>query len=76
MSKISQNFDVREFVSKIVFDQYGENSKWFVSDNVIKLMEFKYSFFNNYFKSKDNKIVKVSIKINDWHYGGTFHNRG
>lgn len=74
--KISENFDVREFVSKSVHDAYGENSKWFVSDNIVKLSESIYSFFNTHYKEKNKKVIKVSIQINDWHYGGKYQNRG
>lgn len=74
--KISENFDVREFVSKTIFDKYGVNSKWFVSDNIIKLSEFIYSFFNDHYKNKLKDVSKVSIQINDWHYGGKYQNRG
>ncbi len=75
MSKIG-NFDVREFVSKEVFDQFGDKSWQFVSDNIVKVANFTYNFFNTYYKAKDLTIEKVSVMCNNWHYGGQFNNRG
>jgi len=73
-SKISEHFDVREFVPKEVYDIYKENSKQFVSRDIIRIAEYCWFFFNEQFKADD--VEKVSIMINNWHYGGTFNNRG
>ena len=73
------SLDVRTFVSKEVFDQYGEKSWQFVSDNIVKLYKFTEQFFNDFYKSKDLTIEKVVIVVNDYHtkmLGGTFNNRG
>lgn len=71
--------DVRTFVSKEVFEQYGEKAWQFVSDNIVKLYKFTDQFFNDFYKSKDLTIEKVVIVVNDYHtkmLGGTFNNRG
>jgi hypothetical protein len=73
------SLDVRTFVSKEVFAQYGEKSWQFVSDNIVKLYKFTDQFFNDFYKSKDLTIEKVVIVVNDYHtkmLGGTFNNRG
>lgn len=71
--KISQNFDVREFIPKHIYDSFKENSTWFVNQKCVKLAEFYKSFFTTYFKNKlgNDKVKTVLIVINDWHTGGT-----
>lgn len=68
--------DVRSFVSKEVYSQFGESSWQFVSDNIVRLTSFIESFFTNYYKSKDLTIEKVEVMINNWASGGQFNNRG
>lgn len=72
-TKVSQNFDIREFVPKSIFNQFGENSTWFISEKAVKCAEFYKSFFGTYFKNKlgADKVKGVSIVINNWHIGGT-----
>lgn len=71
-TKVSQNFDVREFVSKAIFEQPGINPRWFVSEKQIKYAEFLKSFFTTYFKTTlgNDKVKTVSVVINNWHTGG------
>lgn len=70
--KISQNFDIREFVPKSTFQKYGVNSTWFVSEKSVKCAEFYKSFFTSYYKNKlgNDKVKSVLIVINNWHIGG------
>jgi len=62
--KISPHFDLREFVPKAIFDQYGANSIWFLDDRLIEGAEWLRAHFN------------APITINNWHTGGSFQNRG
>lgn len=69
--KISDNFDLREFVPKSTFQKYGANATWFVSQKMISVAEFYKEFFTNYFKTKlPGKVASVSIVINNWHING------
>lgn len=62
--KVSKNFDIREFVPKIIWDNYQENSIWFVDPRIIAIAQNVRDYFS------------AEMTINDWHYGGTFQNRG
>ena len=70
--KISQNFDIREFIPKLIWDKWGTNSTWFVNPKIVSIAEFYKSFFTTYFKNKygNEKVVTVLIVINNWHTGG------
>lgn len=74
--EITKHFDVREFVPKDVYDRFGQQSWQFVSDAIVKMTNFAYDFFTNYYKQKDLTVDHISILINNWHLGGTFENRG
>lgn len=71
-------FDVRDFVPKEIYLHHGENSKWFVSDSIVKLHKFFHEFFDDYVRKTDTKQEIDSIKavVNDWAGGGQFNNRG
>jgi len=70
--KISENFDIREFVPKSIFNAFGVNSTWFIDKKVVDIAEFYKSFFTNYFQQKfPGKVKSVSIISNNWHLGGT-----
>jgi hypothetical protein len=69
--KISENFDIREFVPRNIFNTYGVNSTWFISEKVVQVAEFYKAFWTNYFQQKfPGKVESVSIVVNNWHYGG------
>ena len=72
-TKISQNFDIREFVDKATYNRFGVNSSWFISEKSVKCAEFYKSFFTSYFKNKlgNDKVKSVSITVNNWHIGGS-----
>lgn len=74
--KVSQNFDIREFVSKETWDKWGERSIQFLTKSVIALAQYYSQFFNIYFTKKDPNVVKVKVVINDWLYGGSKQQRG
>lgn len=71
-TKVSQNFDVREFVSRAIYEQPGINPRWFVSEKQIKYAEFLKSFLTTHFKKKlgNDKVKTVLVVINNWHTGG------
>lgn len=64
MSKISEHFDVREFVPPEIWNAFGENSQWFVRPEIVRLAEFIRNHFGK------------PMTINNWHTGGIFHYRG
>lgn len=75
--KVSQNFDVREFVPRHIWDQFGEKSTWFVNPKIVKIAEFYKSFwFTHFKKTYSDKLKSVSININTWHIGGDKQWRG
>lgn len=56
--KVSNNFDLREFVSPILYEKYGDKSLWFIDQRIIQSAQ----------DLRDN--LGVSLTINNWHYGG------
>ena len=76
--KVSQNFDVREFIPKRIWDKFGTNSTWFVNKKIVSIAEFYKSFFLTYYKKKygNDKVVNVLIIVNNWHTGGDKQWRG
>jgi hypothetical protein len=63
--KVSDNFDIREFVPKSIFNAFGVNSTWFIDKKVVDIAEFYKSFFTNYFQQKfPGKVKSVSIISN------------
>ena len=75
-TQISPNFDVRQFVPKEVFTQFGENSKWFVSHSIVNAAEASLKVFTDHYKAKYPNVLSVKMIINNWHEGGTFNWRG
>lgn len=64
MTKISDHFYIHEFVPKVIYNKYGENSKWFIRPEIIRLAEFYRTWFN------------APLYINNWFWGGDKQNRG
>jgi hypothetical protein len=58
-------FLTQEFVSKAIYEKYGENARWFVDPRIVKLA----LFIRKYFGDK-------SVTINNWKWGGKFEQRG
>jgi len=56
--KLTQNFDLREFVPPEIFEKFGANSIWFVDNRLVSLAQFVRDHFNR------------PIVINDWYRGG------
>lgn len=61
---ISQYFVIQEFVPPQIYNQFKENSIWFVNPQIIKVAEFVRSYFNK------------PVTINNWHKGGTYTESG
>jgi hypothetical protein len=69
--KASTNFDVREFVSRAIWAEFGPNSFWFVKKIAVDTAEFYKEFFRNHYQAKfPGKIKDVLIVVNNWHTGG------
>jgi hypothetical protein len=70
--KVSNNFDVREFVPKVIWDKWKENSTWFVNPKIVSIAEFYKSYFTTYYKKKigNNLVKSIAIIVNDWNVGG------
>jgi len=64
LQEIKEYFCVEEFVSKAVFDKYGEKSWQFISPRLLHTMLVI------------RKELKKSITINNWKWGGKFSQRG
>lgn len=62
--KVSDHFDIREFVPKVIYNKYGTKSIWFIDPRLIEGMELIRTFFN------------AQVTINNWHIGGNLQNRG
>lgn len=76
--KISENFDVREFVPKHIWEKFKDKSAWFVNAKIIRIAEFYKSYFTTYYKNKlgSDKVKTVAISVNNWHIGGSQQWRG
>ena len=54
--KVSKDFDVREFVPPVIWNQYGDKSIWFIQESLVVMMQFIRDYFD------------ASVTINNWHY--------
>lgn len=66
--KVAENFDLREFIPPVVWNQFGEAAKWFVNPVLFKLAQFEKEFLTAHFKEKDDQVETVLVVINNWHY--------
>lgn len=73
---MSKPLDIRRFVPKEVFAQFGAKSIWFVSDNIVKFVEGAEKLYLDLLKPEYPDIVSVELVVNNWHEGGEFNNRG
>lgn len=62
--RVSQNFKIQEFVPRVIFKTYGENSAWFIDPRIITLMQTA------------RTETGESIIVNNWHMGNHLQNRG
>lgn len=56
--KVSKNFSLQEFVSPLMFEQYGEKALWFIDPRIIESAQ----------ALRDS--LGVPLTINNWAYGG------
>ena len=62
--KISEHFELQEFVSKDIYTKWRDKSIWFIRPEIIKLAEFYREYFD------------APVTINNWHINGSFNYRG
>jgi hypothetical protein len=62
--QVSEHFDIREFVPPEIYNQFKDNSIWFIDPKIIKVAEFVRSFF------------KKPVTINNWFTGGQYKESG
>lgn len=77
--KVSENFDIREFVSQHTWNKWGANCIWFIRPQLFMLAQWYKDFFTAYYASSEEKEVDtVLVVINNWHYtsGKKFYWRG
>jgi hypothetical protein len=75
--------NVKRFVPKEVYTQYGENACWFVSNNIYKLVKGAEALFLELLKTEYPDIQSVELVVNNWYdkelikiCGDVFNNRG
>jgi len=64
LQEIKKYFCIEEFVSKTVFDKYGQTAWQFISIRLLRTMLII------------RKELDLSITINNWKWGGKFSQRG
>ena len=57
---IPEYFEAHEFVDRATYEKYGDRSLMFMDDRILRVVDnLRYAF-------------DVSIKINDWKWGGNY----
>lgn len=65
ISKLKQNFNIKELICKHCYDKFGETSWQFISTEMLSVLyTLRYEIFN------------APITINNWHKGGSLSQRG
>ena len=64
MSKISTHLFHEDFVPKAIYQQFGENSLWFITPFMVNYAELLWTRFGR------------QVMINNWKDGGTLEHRG
>lgn len=62
--KISDNFDIREFVPPAVWTRFRERSAWMIDPRLVQVAELI------------RELAGQPVRINDWHMRGRFTMRG
>lgn len=60
----SKHFKLQEFVPPVIYNYWGERSKYFLDPKIVTLADFTRDFFNK------------PVTINNWHSGGSLSLRG
>jgi len=71
-----KSVDIRRFVPKEIYTQYGAKSCWFVSKGIIQFVEEAEKLYLELLLPEYPDIESVELVINNWHEGGQFNNRG
>lgn len=61
---ISEHFCIQEFVPKEIYQQFGDNSIWFINPNIVVVCEYL------------RVAINKPITINNWHTGGQYNLSG
>ena len=61
---ISQHYTIQEFVPPVIYQQFGDNSIWFIDQRIVLLADWLCDYFG------------VHLIVNDWHKGGQFKESG
>ena len=62
--KVSEHFDIREFVPKEIWDLFGESSIWFIDQRLVLFCEWLHNFCN------------APVTINTWFIEGNYNESG
>ena len=62
--KVSNNFDLYEFIDPETYKHWGDSCIWFIDPKIIKVAQL--------IRDRFNKVVTV----NNWHSGGQYHFSG
>ena len=75
--KLTENFNLNEFISPDTFAKWGRKAIWFLDERTYQLAQAYKVVFLNYYKEKyGDRVVDVAIVINDWSFGGSKIGRG
>ena len=61
---LTENFDLREFVSPTVWNRFGEDSIWFVNPWCYEFAQFVKDWLTGEYGEE------VTVTVNNWHFGG------
>lgn len=61
---ISENFDLREFVPKSIYDAFGEGSIKFIDKRIVDVVQLL------------RDLSGRSVVVNNWHTGGSYSESG
>lgn len=62
--KVSENFNLQEFVPPEIYNRFGNSAIWFIDRKIINIAQFIRGRF------------KAPVTINNWSSGGSFKYRG
>ena len=62
--KVSEHFDIREFVPQEIWNQFGEKSMWFIDQRLVLFSEWLRAF------------CSAPVTINTWYINGSYTESG
>jgi len=69
--KVSDNFDIREFVPLATYNRWREKSIWFIRPEIIRIAEAYKVFFKEFYQADG-----VLVTVNNYLFGGQLQYRG